>query len=69
MKNIFIGDIDEFYCDGEDGDNRWAVWSSETVLGKKVEKLLGRFFTEKEAVEFAKTQGYKAELYDEYYED
>jgi hypothetical protein len=50
---IFIGDIDEFYSDAKEGNRRWAVWSNYGDSGKLVEKLLGRFETEEEAVQFA----------------
>jgi hypothetical protein len=50
---IFIGDIDEFYCDAKEGNRRWAVWSNSGDGGKVVEKLLGRFETEEEAEQFA----------------
>ena len=51
---IFIGDVDEYYCDAVDGEyRRWAVWSSEVKEGRSVEKLLGRFDTEKQATKFA----------------
>jgi hypothetical protein len=58
---IFIGDIDEFYCDAKEGNLRWAVWAStplqlfpgRTSKSKVVEKLLGRFETEEEAEQFA----------------
>lgn len=42
---IFVGDIDEYYCDAVSGDKRWAVWN--------VDGLLGRFDTEEEAEAFA----------------
>jgi len=56
---IFIGDIDEFYSDAKEGNRRWAVWSNSGTAAKflkgdtVVEKLLGRFETEEEAVQFA----------------
>lgn len=62
---IFIGDVDEFYCDAVSGDSRWAVWKSDreplssTDCRKRgathrfVETLLGRFDTEDEALAFA----------------
>jgi hypothetical protein len=49
---IFIGDIDEFYCDAKEGNRRWAVWTS-TPLQLFPGKLLGRFETEEEAEQFA----------------
>ena len=45
-SQIFIGDIDEYYCDAVEGDKRWAVWNS---IG-----LLVKFYTEEEAENFAK---------------
>jgi hypothetical protein len=49
---IFIGDIDEFKCDSVSGDNlRWAVWMVDHEVS--MEKLLGRFDTEAEAVKYA----------------
>jgi hypothetical protein len=45
-SQIFIGDIDEYYCDAVDGNKRWAVWNSNG--------LLGRFYTEEAAENFAK---------------
>lgn len=49
---IFIGDIDEYYCDAVSGDDkRWAVWSVDLSSG--IERLLGRFGTEGEAEKFA----------------
>lgn len=51
---IFIGDVDEFYCDAVSGDDRrWAVWKSDRDSQRFVETLLGRFDTEDEAVTFA----------------
>jgi len=63
---IFIGDVDEFYCDAVEGNRRWAVWKSDREpLGpddcrrskgcthRFVETMLGRFETEDEAVHFA----------------
>ncbi len=47
--SIFVGDIDEFYCDMVEGGKRWAVWEEA-----KDTKLLKRFDTEQEAIEFAK---------------
>lgn len=49
-RQIFVGDIDEFYCDSVDGDQRWAVWSVDLLT---TERLLGRFDTEEEAEDFA----------------
>lgn len=49
-RQIFVGDIDEFYCDAVDGDKRWAVWSVDLLA---MERLLGRFNTEEEAESFA----------------
>ena len=45
-SQIFIGDIDEYYCDAVEGNKRWAVWDSVGLLGK--------FYTEAEAKNFAK---------------
>lgn len=52
--NIFVGDIDEYYCDAVEGEyRRWAVWSSEVKEGRSVEKLLDRFDTAEKAEAFA----------------
>lgn len=49
-RKIFVGDIDEYYCDAVEGDKRWAVWSVDLLA---IERLLGRFDTEEEAEAFA----------------
>ncbi len=52
--NIFVGDIDEYYCDEVEGEHRrWAVWSSEIKEGRSVEKLLDRFDAFEKAEKFA----------------
>lgn len=67
-KQYFIGDVDEFYCDAVDCEDRWAVWVVETVpLGNTVEDerardrgavarnqttMLGRFYTLEDAQQF-----------------
>jgi hypothetical protein len=47
MDTIFIGDIDEYFCEPVDGNERWAVW----ISGKNA-KLLCRFHTYAQAVAY-----------------
>lgn len=63
---FFIGDIDEFYCEGVPGDShRWAVWSQKPVpldaddparnrgaVCRISTTLLARFSSEEEAQQF-----------------
>lgn len=62
---LFVGDVDEFYCDAVEGDQRWAVWSQTSLpldandparargaVSRISTKLLARFDTEQEAISF-----------------
>lgn len=63
---FFIGDIDEFYCEGVSGDShRWAVWSQTPVpldaddparnrgaVCRINTVLLARFDNEQDAIQF-----------------
>ncbi len=54
-KTIFVGDVDEYYCDAvKDAHYRWAVWISSVDQEKRLteEKLLERFLTYEEAIGF-----------------
>lgn len=66
--HLFIGDVDEFYCNAVEGsDRRWAVWSSCDVplgandparnrgaVSRNATSLIARFDTLKEAEQFVK---------------
>lgn len=52
---IFVGDIDEWACDGvPDTEKRWAVWVTIGEDKKYTSTLKARFNTEAEANEYAR---------------
>lgn len=62
---IFVGDIDEFYCEARDDEIRHYVWVNYRIDENAIEDLVaGKFNTIGEAESFARTLKDDFEKYD-----